>query len=74
MQSRGERPCLLYHVGKCCAPCSGKITREQYHAYLRDAIRLLNGKSGDLVPYLKDKMEEASAALDFERIVLEGVR
>ena len=70
MQSRGERPCLLYHVGKCCAPCSGHITREQYHAYLRDAIRLLNGKSGDLVPYLKDKMEEASAALDFERAAL----
>lgn len=70
MQTRGERPCLLYHVGKCCAPCAGNITREQYHAYLKDAIRLLNGKSGDLVPYLKQKMEEASDSLDFERAAL----
>ncbi len=70
MQSRGERPCLLHHLGKCCAPCSGKITREEYHAYLHEAIRLLNGKSGDLVPYLTRKMQEASDALDFERAAM----
>lgn len=70
MQARGERPCLLHHVGKCCAPCSGKITREQYHAYLKDAIRLLNGKSGHLIPYLTEKMQEASDALDFERAAM----
>ncbi len=70
MRARNERPCLLYHVGKCCAPCSGEITREQYHVYLNDAIRMLNGKSGDLIPYLKEKMEEASEAMDFERAAL----
>lgn len=70
MQVRGERPCLLHHVGKCCAPCSGKITRDEYHAYLNDAIRLLNGKSGDLIPYLTQKMQEASDALDFERAAM----
>lgn len=70
MQARGERPCLLHHVGKCCAPCSGRITRAEYHAYLNEAIRLLNGKSGDLIPYLTQKMQEASDALDFERAAL----
>ena len=70
MRTRGERPCLLYHIGKCCAPCSGEVTREQYHSYLAEAIRLLNGKSGDLVPYLQKKMQEASDALDFERAAL----
>lgn len=70
MQARGERPCLLHHVGKCCAPCSGQISREQYHAYLKDAMRLLNGKSGDLIPYLTEKMQEASDALDFERAAM----
>lgn len=70
MQARGERPCLMHHVGKCCAPCSGQITRERYHAYLKEAIRLLNGKSGDLIPYLKQKMQEASDSLDFERAAL----
>ena len=70
MQSRGERPCLLYHLGKCCAPCSGAITREVYHAYLKEAMQLLNGKSGDLIPYLTQKMQEASDSLDFERAAL----
>lgn len=70
MLSRGERPCLLHHVGKCCAPCSGQIAREQYHVYLKEAMRLLSGKSGDLIPYLKQKMQEASDALDFERAAL----
>ena len=70
MQARGERPCLLHHVGKCCAPCSGDISREQYHAYLKEAMRLLNGKSGDLIPYLTEKMQEASDALDFERAAM----
>ena len=70
MQARGERPCLLHHVGKCCAPCSGTISREQYHAYLQEAIRLLNGRSGDLIPYLSQKMQEASDSLDFERAAL----
>ena len=38
MQTRGERPCLLHHLGKCCAPCSGSVSRAQYHAYLKEAI------------------------------------
>ncbi len=70
MRARQERPCLLHHVGKCCAPCSGEITREQYHSYLHEAIQLLNGRSGDLIPYLTEKMREASEALDFERAAM----
>lgn len=70
MIARGERPCLLYHVGKCCAPCSGSVSREEYHALLKEAMRLLNGKSGDLVPYLTEKMQEASDQLDFERAAM----
>ena len=70
MQARGERPCLLHHLGKCCAPCSGSVSRGEYHAYLKEAVRLLNGKSGELIPYLTQKMQEASDALDFERAAL----
>ena len=70
MIARGERPCLLYHVGKCCAPCSGNVSREVYHAYLKEAMHLLNGKSGDLIPYLTKKMQEASDSLDFERAAM----
>ncbi len=70
MIARGERPCLLYHVGKCCAPCSGKVSKEEYHALLKEAMHLLNGKSGDLIPYLTEKMQQASDQLDFERAAM----
>ena len=70
MIARKERPCLLYHIGKCCAPCSGDISRTQYHAYLADAMRILNGKSTDLIPYLQEKMQEASDAMNFERAAM----
>ena len=70
MLARGERPCLLYHIGKCCAPCNGSVTREQYHGYLKEAMRVLNGKSGDLIPFLTEKMQEAAESLDFERAVM----
>ncbi len=70
MQARGERPCLLHHIGKCCAPCSGAVSREQYHAYLEEAMQLLNGKSGDLIPFLTKKMQEASEELNFERAAM----
>ena len=70
MIARGERPCLLYHVGKCCAPCSGNVSKENYHALLKEAMHLLNGKSGELIPYLTQKMQQASDALDFERAAM----
>ena len=70
MIARGERPCLLYHVGKCCAPCSGTVSKEDYHALLKEAMHLLNGKSGELIPYLTEKMQQASDALDFERAAM----
>lgn len=70
MIARGERPCLLHHIGKCCAPCSGNVSRERYHAYLEEAMQLLSGKSGDLILFLRQKMQEASDSLDFERAAI----
>ncbi len=67
---RQERPCLLYHIGKCCAPCSGAVTRAQYHAYLHEIVRLLDGKADDLLPLLDQKMQEAAEALQFERAAM----
>jgi excinuclease ABC subunit C len=41
MIARRERPCLMYHIGKCCAPCSGEISREQYHKLLDEVLSFL---------------------------------
>ena len=68
--ARRERPCLMYHIGKCCAPCSGLVTKEEYHAYLKEIIRLLDGKSGDMIPKLEGRMREAAEQMEFERAAL----
>ncbi|MBR3382046.1 MAG: excinuclease ABC subunit UvrC [Clostridia bacterium] len=65
--ARRERPCLMYHIGKCCAPCSGKVTREEYHGYLNEIAQLLQGHSGAITELLTKQMEEAAGKLEFER-------
>lgn len=65
--ARRERPCLMYHVGKCCAPCSGNVTREAYHAMLDEICAFLTGHTEAVVHKLTAEMEQAAAALQFER-------
>ncbi len=72
--ARGERPCLMYHLGKCCAPCSGNVTREEYHALLISVSGFLEGKTEPLIKLLEERMQSASDALDFERAAVERDR
>ena len=60
-------PCLNYHMGRCSAPCAGKIDREGYARIVEEVRALLSGRSRDLVRDLKQKMRSASESLDFER-------
>ena len=68
--ARRERPCLMYHVGKCCAPCSGKVLREEYHAYLERIAKLLQGNSKAAVEELTVKMTDAAERMEFERAAM----
>ena len=68
--ARRERPCLMYHIGKCCAPCSGNVTREEYHAYLDEIAQLLQGQCRPIAEKLTAQMNEAAEKLDFERAAL----
>lgn len=65
--ARRERPCLMYHVGKCCAPCSGKVPRAQYHAMLDEISAFLTGHTDAVVQELTAQMQQASDNLQFER-------
>ena len=65
--ARRERPCLMYHIGKCCAPCSGNVTREEYHGYLNEIAQLLQGHSGPIIEKLEKRMTDAAENLEFER-------
>jgi excinuclease ABC subunit C len=69
-QSRFRRPCLLYYVGRCTAPCAGKITREDYRASIRDFEKFLAGGKKHLIEEIRLQMEAASRNLEFERAAI----
>lgn len=62
-----SRPCLQYQIKRCSAPCVGLIDRDSYASDVRHAVMFLQGQSGDVVAELTRQMEQASAALEFER-------
>ncbi|MBD3676815.1 MAG: excinuclease ABC subunit UvrC [Rhodobacteraceae bacterium] len=61
------RPCLLYQIKRCSAPCTGQISRADYAELVADAERFLQGRSTNVQTTLARQMEEASEALEFER-------
>lgn len=62
-----ENPCLYYHIGRCSAPCAGKINAEDYGKVIRQVEELLTGDNDSLLNWLKIRMQEASAEQDYER-------
>jgi excinuclease ABC subunit C len=61
------RPCLLYQIKRCSAPCTGEISQEDYGHLVNDAKAFLSGKSKQVKADLAKQMETASEDLDFER-------
>jgi len=62
-----ERPCILYQIKRCSAPCVGHIDKEQYKKTVADAIDFISGKSRKIQKNLSKEMELASKELDFEK-------
>jgi excinuclease ABC subunit C len=61
------RPCLLFQIKRCAAPCTGEISRHDYDELVREAKTFLSGKSRAVKEELASEMDRAAAALDFER-------
>ena len=61
-----DRPCLLYQIKRCSAPCTGRIDASGYGELVADAKAFLGGKSTEVQTKLGGQMEAAAAALDFE--------
>jgi excinuclease ABC subunit C len=61
------RPCLLYQIKRCSGPCTGEISRPDYDELVREANSFLSGKSRAVKEDLAREMDQAAAALDFER-------
>jgi len=64
------RPCLLYQIKRCSAPCTKEIDFPDYSALVREANDFLSGRSKKVKDQLADEMEKASATLDFERAAI----
>ncbi|MGH8503663.1 MAG: excinuclease ABC subunit UvrC [Gammaproteobacteria bacterium] len=60
------RPCLQYQIDRCTAPCVGYVGRDEYRTNAQHAIKFLEGKTGEVIEALIERMEAASARLDFE--------
>ena len=64
------RPCLLYQIKRCSAPCTKEIDFPDYSGLVREANEFLSGRSKKVKDQLADEMEKASGALDFERAAI----
>jgi excinuclease ABC subunit C len=62
-----SRPCLQHQIQRCSGPCVGLITKEAYAQDVQDATKVLEGRSGELIGDLAERMETAAAELQFER-------
>ena len=61
-----ERPCMLYQIKRCNAPCVGKVSREEYHKIVDEVVAFLEGRNNELKDRLSAQMQEASDALNYE--------
>ncbi len=59
--------CLDYHIKKCGGPCEGFVSEKEYKEMVDEVIKLLKGKTDDLIKDLKQKMADAVIALEFEQ-------
>ncbi|MXP47057.1 excinuclease ABC subunit UvrC [Altererythrobacter luteolus] len=64
--SRRERPCLLYQIKRCSAPCVGRIDEDGYAGLVKQAQDFLGGKSSAVQQDLERQMAKAAQDLDFE--------
>jgi excinuclease ABC subunit C len=65
-----SRPCIQHQIGKCSAPCVGKISQENYLEEIHAAIKFIEGKDKSFLDVLYSKMDKYSSLKEFERAAL----
>ncbi|MBO4401885.1 MAG: excinuclease ABC subunit UvrC [Selenomonadaceae bacterium] len=61
-----NRPCLEFHIGRCLAPCVGKVSEEDYAQFVQATEKFLDGKTSAVERDLETRMTAAAEALQFE--------
>ena len=65
-----DRPCILYQIKRCSAPCVGHISEQNYMTTVNDAVEFISGKSRRIQKNLSREMELASKELDYEKAAI----
>ena len=65
-----KRPCILYQIKRCSAPCTKEITEDNYKLTVEECIQFLNGKTRDIQKKLSFEMENASNNLEYEKAAI----
>src|SRR5512145_1292124 len=65
-----RRPCILFQIHRCPAPCVYEVTEGDYRRSVEDAVAFLEGRETDLVERLRQRMREAAGAMRFEEAAL----
>ncbi|HVC69956.1 MAG TPA: excinuclease ABC subunit UvrC [Acidimicrobiales bacterium] len=60
------KPCLMYHIERCCGPCIGDVERAEYDGYVEDVMSFFAGATDQVEKRLLAERDRAAAALDFE--------
>jgi excinuclease ABC subunit C len=64
------RPCILYSINQCVAPCGARIEKAEFKAIIKDLIKFLQSKRSTVVRQLRKKMEEASSEREYEKAAM----
>ncbi len=64
------RPCLLYQIKRCCAPCVGRISAADYSRLVTETCAFLEGRDHKVLDSLTQRMQEASTRQEYERAVI----
>ena len=64
------RPCLLYSIKQCCAPCAARIERSEYKKIIADLIKFLKSKRSTVLHRLRKQMAEASQKMEYEKAAM----
>ena len=62
-----NRPCLYYHIGKCLAPCQGKVTPQEYQKLINQVELFLSGKQTELLKEIQGQMVKYAESEQFEK-------
>ncbi|HEY0404053.1 MAG TPA: excinuclease ABC subunit UvrC, partial [Blastococcus sp.] len=61
------RPCLLGDIGKCAAPCVGRVSPDQHRAIVNDFLAFMGGRTDQMIRRLENQMAQAAAEMEYEK-------